>query len=101
MAAIENRDAAAKTWLKVREERARLELEMGGLGFECWSSESNFVLARARNLAMDAKSICNSLKREGIFVRYFDEERLRDCLRITVGTVGENDALLKALAKII
>lgn len=101
VAAIENRDAAAKTWLNVRKERARLALELGGLGFECWPSESNFVLSRVEGLAMDAKSICNSLKGDGIFVRYFDEERLRDCLRITVGTAGENGVLLKALAKII
>jgi histidinol-phosphate/aromatic aminotransferase/cobyric acid decarboxylase-like protein len=35
---------------------------------------------------------------EKIFVRYFDTPGLQDCLRITVGTPKEINALIAALA---
>jgi histidinol-phosphate aminotransferase len=37
------------------------------------------------------------LKDNGILVRYFDQPRLRDKLRITIGTHDENTRLLQQL----
>ena len=37
------------------------------------------------------------LKQQGIFVRYFDQDRLRDKLRITIGSDEQNHELLEAL----
>ena len=41
------------------------------------------------------------LKRRRILVRYFAQPRLRDCLRITVGTAEEIAALLAELRDIL
>jgi histidinol-phosphate aminotransferase len=38
------------------------------------------------------------LKAQGILVRYFDEHRLADKLRITIGKPDENQRLLAELA---
>jgi histidinol-phosphate aminotransferase len=37
------------------------------------------------------------LERQGVLVRYFDREGLRDCIRISVGRPEHTDALLAAL----
>jgi histidinol-phosphate aminotransferase len=66
-------------------------------------SQTNFLLVTppgervAGTTQPTAKAIYESLKAQGIFVRYFDQDRLRDKLRITVGSVEENDQLLAAI----
>jgi histidinol-phosphate aminotransferase len=44
-----------------------------------------------------AKRIWRQLQEKGIFVRYFDNPRLRDCLRISVGKPEDTDVLIEAL----
>ncbi|MFO7773958.1 MAG: histidinol-phosphate transaminase [Dehalococcoidia bacterium] len=44
-----------------------------------------------------AGEIWQQLRKKGIFVRYFDTPRLRDCLRISVGRPEDTDALIEAL----
>jgi histidinol-phosphate aminotransferase len=47
-----------------------------------------------------AAAAYEALKQRHIFVRYFNMNRLRDKLRITIGTPDENNALLKALGEL-
>ncbi len=47
--------------------------------------------------AAGAAQLYAGLKDQGILVRHFDTPRLRDHLRISVGTPAQNDALLTAL----
>ena len=47
-----------------------------------------------------AKEIWRQLQKKGIFVRYFDSPRLKDCLRISVGKSEDTDALIKALKEL-
>ncbi len=97
-AALEHRDEAAATWRKVRDERARVAAALAEIGFEVPVSQSNFVLATVpAGFAGGARSVYESLKRGRIFVRYFEQDRLRDKLRITIGTPEQNNALLDAL----
>ena len=101
-AALESRGEAAITWQDVRRERARLSQELSLLGLEVAPSQSNFVLAGATDeMNTTAKKLYQALKKRDIFVRYFDQPRLKDKLRITVGTPKENDALLAALRELI
>ncbi len=99
-AALENRDAAADTWAKVRAERQRLSDALDGLGLAAPASESNFILPTVPgDLASGGgvAEVYERLKQRGILVRYFNHDRLRDKLRITIGTPDENNALLEAL----
>jgi len=83
-------------------ERDRLAaaLRAGGLA-EPWPSDSNFLLCRLAEplAAAGGAEVREALRRRGVFVRYFDSERLRDCVRISIGTPEENERLLAALAK--
>lgn len=104
-AALAARDEAAVNWQKVRDERARLGSKLSGMGFHVVPSESNFLLATVPGDTATAPALQDwlaltlyqGLKEDGILVRYFDQPRLRDKLRITVGTEQENDLLLKCL----
>jgi histidinol-phosphate aminotransferase len=84
---------------KIVKTRSRLSRELGALGFVVYPSESNFVLAKYPNGS--AEPLYEGLKRRKILVRYFPLRRLEDCLRITVGTDEEVDALLKELREIL
>ena len=78
-------------------ERERLAAGLSTLpGVRVWPSAANFVLARVPN----AHRTWERLRDEhSILVRDFSSTPgLDDCLRLTVGTREENDALLDALA---
>lgn len=81
---------------RIRKTRDRLMDALPAVGFTPFPSRANFVLAR-RNGRKSARPVYEELKARKILVRYFDTPRLADCLRITVGTDGEIDALLSAL----
>lgn len=81
---------------RIRKTRERLIAGLPAAGFTPFPSQSNFVLAR-RNGGKSARKVYEALKSRKILVRYFDVPRLSGCLRITVGTDGEIDALLSAL----
>ena len=85
---------------KVKATRARLAEALRALGFAVTPSQSNFVLAFWDGTPT-ARGIFEELKKRCIFVRYFNTPRLKDAMRISVGTDGEIDALLKAIRGII
>lgn len=102
IAALQHRAVAARTWEAVRGERLRLAQALAALGLKPLPSETNFLLvgvpaATDSNAAM----LHQQLREQGIFVRYFDQERLRDRLRITVGSAEDNDRLLTALRTLL
>ena len=77
-------------------ERERLHAELARLpGIHPYSSEANFVLARVP----DAKAVFEGLKARGVLIRSLHGAHplLEQCVRFTVGTPEENDAVLGAL----
>ncbi len=86
-----------RTWVKtLLEERARLMEEFAKLPccVTIYPTDANFFLTKVT----DAKKIYDYLVGKGIIVRNRTTVALcRDCLRITIGTRPENDALLEAL----
>jgi histidinol-phosphate aminotransferase len=96
-AALTHRDQARKTWQAVKAERTRLRDGLQKRGFVTPASGSNFLLASCPPGRPAAPMVYESLKARGILVRYFDQDRLRDKLRITVGTPEQNDALLAGI----
>jgi histidinol-phosphate aminotransferase len=82
---------------QLKAERARIENALTGLaGVTMFPTRTNFVLARVP----DAPRWFEALRSAGILVknRHGVHPLLEHCLRITVGTPSENDALLAALA---
>jgi histidinol-phosphate aminotransferase len=79
---------------RIRAERERLLGELGKHPeWKAYPSASNFILVRTR----DAKAAHAKLLEAGILVRRQDHYAgLEGCIRVSVGTREENDALIKA-----
>ncbi len=79
--------------------RRRLVWGLEELGFYVYPSEANFILARIDYYP--AEQIYRYLKRKKILVRYYDTPRLKNCLRISVGTDDEVKRLVVQIAEIV
>ncbi len=80
-------------------ERERLFEELGKIEWlKPFPSQANFILCRVEK--GEAKELRQKLQEKGILVRYFEEPRLRDYIRISVGKPEHTDALIKALREI-
>ncbi|AVY95633.1 histidinol-phosphate transaminase [Microvirgula aerodenitrificans] len=98
VAALEAGDAARASAQRVRSERQRMAQSLAARALPSAPSQTNFLLVSVpEDSRGGARGVFEGLRTQGIFVRYFDEDRLRDKLRITIGTPAENDALLAAL----
>ena len=95
-AALAAQEYARGTWQRVRASRSKLTEQLTGLGFTCTPSQSNFLLCQVP-AGQDANGLYQSLKKRNILVRYFDQDTLRDKLRISIGSEAENEALVNAL----
>jgi histidinol-phosphate aminotransferase len=81
-------------------ERQRMSEALRALGWITpLPSETNFVLCRVSG-GRDARSVKQAIEKQGVLVRYFDKDGLRDCLRISVGTPAHTDALVRALGAV-
>jgi histidinol-phosphate aminotransferase len=82
------------------EERGRLFSALTDLpGLHVYPSGANFLLVR---FDREAHDVWELLLEQGVLVRDFSRwPRVEGCLRVTVGTPEENDALLSALGKVM
>lgn len=83
------------TCRKVIELREQLVKDLSELGFEVLPSQANFVFAHPTQ--GNASEIAQDLREQGIIVRYFNQPRINDYLRITIGTAEQNQRLIEAL----
>ena len=79
----------------VRQTRAWTVGELESLGFAVLPSQANFVFARHDQLP--GGTLYRKLKENGILVRWFDADRIRDYVRITIGSMEQMEALLEEL----
>ncbi len=73
--------------------------QLKSLGFELTDSRANFIFAR--HTRMNAQDIYEKLKQKGILVRWFDAPRIRNFLRISIGTDENMRALVDAVKHIL
>jgi histidinol-phosphate aminotransferase len=94
--ALENVDRFRPAIEMVLKEKERLGRELGALpGVQVYPSESNFFLIE---VPMLPHTLFDNLYAQGILVRDVSSyPTLSKCLRISVGTPEENDALLSAM----
>jgi histidinol-phosphate aminotransferase len=77
-------------------ERERLFEELKKIEWlKPFPSQANFILCLVQK--GEAKELRQKLQAKGILVRYFEEPRLRNFIRISVGKPEHTDALIKAL----
>jgi len=97
------KDRAHFNWVREQNSANRTELSeaLCRLGLEIYPSQTNFVLADFRGLAISAEMAAARLRCRGISVRRLAPAAYRTCIRITLGTASELAFFEKALADIL
>jgi histidinol-phosphate aminotransferase len=84
------------SWM-VREKQRLYGLLNDTPGLCACPSDANFILCKMPE--NKGQQIYEALAHRGVFVRYFNNSRLRDYVRISVGTPDETDGLMEALSE--
>ncbi len=98
-AAVKDQGYFEETIHKIIQTREWAKQELTKLGFACLDSQANFLFVT--HPSYEAKQIFEALKKAGIYVRYWDSGRIRQYMRITIGTREEMEALLAFLERYI
>lgn len=78
----------------MKKQRDFLFKEMSKLPLKVYPSKTNFILFKAK----EPEDLYNTLAAQGIVIRNFAKAPyLKNCLRISVGTAGENEKVLQVL----
>lgn len=99
-AAIEDKDYFDDIVSRIRATRENTKKRLMKLTFSCFPSDTNFLFVKPPE-GLAASEVFAALKEKGIYVRYFNKERISDYLRITIGSDDEMDALIDALKEIV
>ncbi len=83
----------------IRQTRAWTVGELENLGFTVLPSQANFVFARHSQLP--GETLYRKLKENGVLVRWFDADRIRDYIRITIGSMEQMETLVEELTAIL
>ena len=96
-AAVRDREYFEENVRKIVRTREWAKEELKSLGFILTDSKANFIFAR--HPEYDAGKLFEELKAEHIYVRHWDDERIGQYLRITVGTDEEMKILFDFLRR--
>lgn len=94
-AALKDRAYFKETTRRVIKTREWTKRELSKLGFTFGDSMSNFVFAAHQTVS--AREIFEALKERNIFVRYFNNPRIDNYLRISIGTQEEMETFIQVL----
>lgn len=84
---------------KIIENREFTSDSLKGMGFEMTSSSANFIFAK--NPKISGESLYLKLKEKGVLVRHFPSERIKDYVRITIGTKEQMLVLIEKTKEIL
>jgi len=97
--ALEDEESFRENCLNIQKNRAWTVERLCKIGFSVLDSKANFVFA-AHN-RVPGEKLYLQLKARGVLVRYFDKDRLRPYIRITIGSLEQMQVLLGHLKEIL
>lgn len=97
--AIKDREYFESTRRKIIDTRENFVEDMKKLGFNVLPSKANFVFASSDRISGEEYFI--KLRKYNIIVRHFNDEKISNYVRITIGTPEEMQALVKATEEIL
>ncbi|MBQ7183254.1 MAG: aminotransferase class I/II-fold pyridoxal phosphate-dependent enzyme [Clostridia bacterium] len=98
IAALENWDLITASCQRIAAERDRAAERLRALNCEVLPSLTNFLFVRP---PAPAGSVFKALKERGALVRHWDHPRVKDYLRVSVGTGEEMDRFIAILSEIL
>ncbi len=99
-ATLDDWDYFQQNLKKICATRQRVSDALVKLGFFVYPSQANFVFARPP-AGLTARQWFERLREQKILVRWWDADRIRDCVRVSIGTDEEMDKFLEASEKTI
>ena len=99
IACLEHDDYNMKNCRTILRTREITRIALEKLGFEVTPSKANFLFVRHPGISGD--ELYRRLKEQGILIRHFSTERIRDYNRISVGTDEQMHALIRETEKIL
>ena len=84
---------------KIKETRAFTKNELEKLGFTVLDSKANFLFAG--NDKVSGMRLYEELKSRGILIRHFNDERIKEYNRITIGSMEEMEIFIEKVKEII
>ena len=98
-AAVEDEDYFQTCTAAIQNNRAWTVRELEELGFTVLPSQANFIFAKSEKIP--GGELYRKLKENGILVRWFDADRIRDYVRITIGSLEQMAALVDEIARLL
>ena len=83
----------------IRENRAWTTEALEALGFQVLPSQANFIFAQSERIS--GKALYEQLKEAGVLVRWFDQDRIRNFVRITIGSKEQMEALIAEVKRLL
>lgn len=93
--AVKDRTYFEEQTAKIIETREWSKKQLSALGFVFPDSRANFIFAK--HPEFDAKELFEALKKENIYVRFLGGSRIKDYLRVSIGTRQEMEMLISFL----
>ena len=98
-AAIEDEAYFQSCCSAICENRAWTVGKLEALGFSVLPSQANFIFAKSDRIS--GGDLYRKLKENGILVRWFDSDRIRDYVRITIGSAEQMAALVEKITQLL
>jgi histidinol-phosphate aminotransferase len=98
-AAVEDEAYFQACCASICENRAWTVEKLEALGFTVLPSQANFLFAKSDRIS--GGDLYRKLKENGILVRWFDSDRIRDYVRITIGSAEQMAALVDKVAQLL
>lgn len=98
-AALEDKEYFEQIRTAIVRTREKTLERLKALGFQAEPSKANFLFVRHPHIP--GRIIFQKLREQGILVRRWDQPRIQEYLRISIGTDQEMDTLCAALTKIV
>ncbi|MBO6046691.1 MAG: histidinol-phosphate transaminase [Erysipelotrichaceae bacterium] len=99
LASVKDSDVIKANAAKVMATRERVVKELKAMGFTMPESRANFIFIKHESA--NAKDLFMKLRAEGIVVRYFNQPRIDQYLRVSIGTDEQMDRFLEVMKDIL
>ena len=97
--AVDSDDYYKENAKKIITTREKTVNALKKLGFTVLDSKANFVFTK--NPEISGAELYAKLKRKGVLVRHFGKEKIRDFIRVTIGTEEQMEVFLQKIAEVL
>lgn len=99
VAALESNGYYMENCRKIIENRAYTKSKLEQLGFFVLDSKANFLFARCNQIG--GEDYYSKLRQKGVLVRHFDSEKIKDFVRVTIGTKEQMETFIEKTKEIL